>query len=365
MPHRFHFDPDILNTLAGGKSAIDIPKLNIRNLEAAKSFVQSYGFDLSEHKNVEKLWYYHRRALVLLTEKLGFKLSEIPETVRDPKLLQDISHLLVYASSQRRSETDLQKWSCALLRCMHVFVHAESDLFSSFSHEIQSQILAPFQKSIFHGGNTHSTYLKSQDNHHPQVELLGFEVKPFKTSTSTVIKLLAKPDALAMKVFDKLGVRFITKSVFDSFQVLRFLVAENLISYPHIMPDQSSNNLYPVDLFLSICDKFSRGNSDIKSDEINLSFEKELNRAGEGAKFFRKSNEQSSQKFRFIKFITRKLIHIRPEGKEAFSFFYPFEVQVMDESSYKAMSTGPTEHQAYKDRQIETARKRLFPEGTV
>jgi uncharacterized protein (TIGR04552 family) len=191
---------------------------------------------------------------------------------------------------------------------------------------------------------------------------VGFEVKPFKASTSTVIKLLAKPDALAMKVFDKLGVRFITHSLFDSFQVIRYMVEENLINFAHIIPDQSSNNLFPPDLFLEVCDWAARNNPNAEGEELTRIFEKALLQAGDKAKLFRKVNEQSQEDFRFIKFITRKLIHINVPGRDPFSFFYPFEIQIMDKKSHETATSGPAEHEAYKERQRQAARKRVLPD---
>ncbi|RYZ78556.1 MAG: TIGR04552 family protein, partial [Proteobacteria bacterium] len=185
MPERFSFDPDMLSSVAGGRSAIDSPRLNICSLGQASSFLLSYGFDHEKADDQERIWYYHRRALVLITEKLGFKMDEIPELLRDQRTLRDIRRLLMFASSTEASEKSLQRWSCAILRCMHVYVHAENDLFSSFGEEIQSQILTPFQRAIFHDGTTHKAYLKSADR--ADIELLAFEVKPFKTSASTVI----------------------------------------------------------------------------------------------------------------------------------------------------------------------------------
>lgn len=362
MPQKFLFDSDMLISVAGGRSAVDSPRLHIQSLDQATSFIQSYGFDLTRPQDLEKLWYYHRRALVLIVEKLGFDLQEIPELLRERRFLGDLRRLFLLASSTEESERRLQRWSCAILRCMHVYVHAENDLFSSFGEEIQSQILTPFQKAIYHDGTTHKAYLKSQrpEGREP-VELLGFEVKPFKTSSSTVIKLLAKPDALAMKIFDKLGVRFVTRSLFDSFQVIRFLVEENIMSYPHIMPDQSSNNLYPVDLFISVCKELTESGKDYSEEALNLLFEQKLQASGSEAQLFRKQNSFSGDDYRFIKFITRKLIHIQTQnGKEPFSFFYPFEIQIMDHSAHQAVLSGPSEHDAYKERQRLAARKRLF-----
>jgi uncharacterized protein (TIGR04562 family) len=354
----FSFDPDVLQSVAGGRSALEMRRLHILNLEAANSFLKSYGFDVHHEHDVLKLWHHHRRAIVLMTEKLGVLESDIPVEVRDPKVLEDVRLLLLYAS--REVNEPLQKWACALLRCMHVFVHTESDLFSFFSEEIQNQILSPFENSISHLGQGIALrgHVRSED----VIELAGFQVKPLKTSSSTVIKLLARPNALAMKIYDKLGVRFVTHSVFDSFQVIRFLVRENIISFPHIMPDQSSNNLYPVELFLKVCEDLDK--MSIREDEeIEDYFKSKLVKSNV-IQMFRKINAQSAANFKFIKFISRKLIRIVPQGaKEEFSFFYPFEVQVMDQKSFEKSTSGPTEHQAYKDRQILAARNRLFPQG--
>ncbi len=364
MSQKFSFDLDMLKSVAGGHSAIDIPRLNIKSLEQATSFIHSYGFDYSSLNDQEKIWYYHRRALVLIVEKLGFNLQEIPELLREQKSLKDIRRLLLLASSEEESEQTLQRWSCAILRCMHVYVHAENDLFSSFSEEIQSQILTSFQKAIYHDGTTHKAYLKSPSNEgFEPVELLGFEVKPFKTSSSTVIKLLAKPDALALRIFDKLGVRFVTRSLFDSFQVIRFLVEENIMSFPHIMPDQSSNNIYPVELFVTVCKELKATGKSYSDLELKKAFDEKLFSMGQEAQFFRKENFFSGEDYRFIKFITRKLIHIQHQaGKEPFSFFYPFEIQIMDQAAHQAILSGPSEHDAYKERQRLAARKRLFSE---
>lgn len=365
---RFDFDDSYLSSVAGGRSAIDISRLNIHSLAEAESFIKSYGFNIGDNNDLERLWDYYRRAFVLLTEKLKVELSDIPEIFHERKKLGDIRYLLIYASSRDPKDMQLQKWSCALLRCMHVYVHSEADLFSFFAEDIQKQILSAFESVVINDGAQHKTFLKSfHKEGHPAIELNKFEMKAFKTSSSTVIKLLAKPDALAMRIFDKIGVRFVTHSIFDSFQVIRFLVEENIISFAHIMPDQSSNNIFPIHLFLQVCREFEeRRQSDPNfkpSDEAVEQRLKEvlLSTSGEDLKLFRKENLYSSDNYRFIKFITRKLITIQPEGKEKFSFFYPFEVQIVEKETYELAKSGPAEHIAYKERQREAAKARLFP----
>lgn len=357
MPKRFDFDENILASIVGGRSALDLPQLRFKTTDECRDFIKGYGVDLSEDAQVEKLWYYHRRALVLLTEKLGFSQDEIPGVLKDRKQLQDITQLLLFASSSRPQEKDLQRWSCALLRAMHVFVHAENDLFSSFSEEIQKQILSPFQHCLVTDGSSGTTFLRSTKDEGEGIALQGFEIKPFKTSSSTVIKLLAKPDAFAMSVFDKLGVRFITKTIFDTFRVIRFLTEENLISFPHIMADQSSNNLYPADLFVQVCRDLVKMGKDLPEAEIQRIFQKAYADNKDQYNLVRKDNHFSGDDYRFIKFISRRMVRV-PGG---LVFFYPYEVQLMDAETHHQIMSGPSRHQAYKDRQKLAARARVLP----
>lgn len=369
MIHRLDFDATTLTSVTGGQSVIDLPRLAIHTEAQAHSFIAAYGFHLDNPKDVSRLRYFYRRALVLLEEKLGFSTEEMPEVLRERKNFEDLSQLLLWASSVDPSEKQLQRWSCAILRAIHVFVHAESDLFGSFSEEIQRQILSPIQERIFTEGTTGTTYLKvpaagkANVLHEDEIALAGFEIKAFKSSASTVIKLLAKPDAIAMRVFDRLGVRFVTKSLLDTFRVIRFLMEHNLVSYPHIMPDQSSNNLYPADLFCQICADLSAIRADWTEEELESEFHKKLEENRDKISWLRKENSFSAGDYQFIKFIARKLIRIpMGEGREEFAFFFPYEVQILDSHSFERIQSGPSHHQQYKDRQKIAAKIRLFPD---
>ncbi len=363
MNDNFHFDPSAMQSVVGGRSALDTAFLGIKDLEGADAFLKSYGFDPENEIDIRKLWYFHRRAYVLMTDKLGFVDAEIPEIIKDPKVLEDLRRLMIFASDKSPENRYLQKWACALLRCMHVYVHDESDLFNRFSEEIQAQILVPLQSHILYDGTKHEILMQSLKKTDLQVPLYAFEEKPFKTSSSTVIKLLAKPDVVALKVFDKVGVRFVTDNIFDCFRVARFLVDENIISYPHIMPDQSSNNVYPLDLFLSVCEDFKKDPHEMSNQDIQNILDKKLSEAGEQSNLFRKENKFSGSDYKFIKFISRKLIHISiPGAQDKLSFFYPYEVQIMEKTTYEGIRNSASEHQAYKDRQILAAKQRLYKE---
>lgn len=356
MQHGFELSQ--LHCLAAGKSAIDVSKLNLKTLEEADAFLVSYGFDPHNDEQRERLWYYYRRAYVLLTESLGYPENEIPTVLKDRKELKDIRLLLLFASES--ADEMMQRWACALLRAIHVFVHSENDLFFSFPEEIQKQILGSIETNIVIDGSLHKTFLKTEQSGFDPIELKSFEIKPFKGSVSTVIKLLAKPDALAMKIYDKLGVRFITQNLFDTFRVMRFLTGTNMISYAHIMPDQSSNNLYPVDLFMTTALEIQSQHPQATSEQISQLLTEQLEKSDKKNDLFKKTNHFSGFDYQFIKFITRKLIRVNGADGKQFSFFFPYEVQIMDQSAHAKILSGPSEHQSYKERQKDAARARLF-----
>lgn len=361
----FDYDVSILKTMVGGGSSLDAPRLYVQDFEEAYAFLKSYGFDIHDPQQEKRIWYFHMRALSFLRERILDKDEEIPEIIADPKQLKDIRNLLVWASQKDPSE--LRRWACAVLRVAHVFVHAENDLFSYFAEDVQRQILGPIQACVVHEGER--VALK-----HPfssdEIDLKAFEVKPFKTSSSEVLKMLAKPEVVALKVLDKIGVRFVTKSLFDAFQVALFLADRHLINFAHVIPDQSSNNLYPLNLFLEtlkeLCDLRDQGNPVNFATMNQRLLERWNTRDSRGGPekndgLVRKENLFSDVEYRFIKFICRKLITVTREGSEPFSFFYPFEVQIVDEASFLKNQSGPSSHALYKDRQRQAARQRLFP----
>jgi uncharacterized protein (TIGR04562 family) len=146
--------------------------------------------------------------------------------------------------------------------------------------------------------------------------------------------------------------------------VIRFLAQENLTSFPHIIPDQSTNTIYPINVFLNACSELTAENRILNDNEIDFYFADYLKKHPD-VKFLKKENSFSGTDYQFIKFISRKLIQIRNDEKsdsksDNFSFFYPYEVQIMDKSAYRKIQSGPSEHQAYKERQKQAAKERLF-----
>ncbi|MDX9732127.1 MAG: TIGR04552 family protein [Bdellovibrionales bacterium] len=244
----FAFSRQTLDCVVGGRSALDLARLEVRTKEEAREFVQTYGYNLEDRRDVDELWSMHRRALALIREQLLDPDEDLPPELYDPTMLEDISDLLIHASRRDPGTAHIRKWACALLKVMHVYVHLRNDLFSAFRDEIQTQILRPLESAVQVELVDGEERQFVQDDE--RIEIERFEVKPFKTTASSVIKLLARPERVALTLLDKLGVRFVTKSVYDSFRVVRFLMNAHIVSFPHIIPDQSVNTLFPLNIFL-------------------------------------------------------------------------------------------------------------------
>lgn len=356
----FAFSRPTLDCVVGGRSALDLTRLEIFTREQARDFIQTYGYNLDDPNELEELWATHRRALAMIREQLLDEGEEIPAELHDPTMLEDISDLLLYASRVEPEKAHLQKWACALLKVMHVYVHLRNDLFSAFRDQIQQQILRPLENVIVQEDG--KSFVAASE----RIEIERFEVKPFKTTASSVIKLLARPERVALTLLDKLGVRFVTKNIFDSFRVVRFLMESHIVSFPHIIPDQSSNTLYPLNLFMESMAELEHsqaGSGAISEAVIEEWLKKSFEHHASRAEFKEKLNEFSGPDHRFIKFINRKLITV-PIGtgpyERSFRFFYPFEIQIMDEATWRKNLTGPTAHEQYKDRQRRRARERVM-----
>ncbi|MCM2282939.1 MAG: TIGR04552 family protein [Bdellovibrionaceae bacterium] len=369
MANRFQFEKQILDCVVGGVSALDIPRLNLKSLDESRQFILAYGYDLDDESHREQLWAAHRRAVALIKDQLIEEGEHIPEELYDPAKLTDLCQLLVYASDRNPERRELQKWACAVLRVMHVFVHLRNDLFGAFSDDIQAQILKPLQDVISDDPVAGSVLLgKSID--FEGIKLHKFEIKPFKTSASSVIKLLARPEKVALTLLDKLGVRFVTRTVYDSFRVVRFLVERHIVSYPHIIPDQSNNTLFPLNVFMEVMRELNAKSNaadpnaqEMEPVAVEALLMKRMTEARGRAEYLEKFNEFSGAEHRFIKFINRKLVSVtvgENESRQKFRFFYPYEIQVMDYNTYVNNLSGPMAHDEYKARQRKRARERVL-----
>lgn len=353
------FEPQTFQSLIGGAPILEAPAPQLKNLEEAKSFLRAYGYDPDNPQDQERLWHIHSRAVTYLKSRILKEGEAIPDNLTDPALLGDVSVLLLKAGTEKNQE--VRAWACVLLKVMHVVTHLQNDLFSYFSSEIQEQIFKPYRQFVRQDPAT-GLLLGGMEDTDP-IRLQKMELKPFKDSNSAITKLLAKPEAVAFGVMDKIGVRIVTLTLLDVFRVMQFLVQQHVVSYPHVVVGQTNNSLYPVSLFLKLVDKAKKeGVSDPR--EINERLKAELQKGVDSSQFLIKKNDFTASNYRFVKFINRQLVKVNVPGSEKpLSFFYPYEVQIIDYDHYLESISGEASHDEYKGRQRAKARERLFSPG--
>lgn len=348
-----------MKTVIGGYSALDIPRLDFTSLEEASQFMKSYGYDPEIPEEMEAAWEIYETSIDIMKKHILSEEDKIPKVLRSRESLKDIRHLMVYASTRDHADNTMQMWSCAILRVMHCVAHVENDLFFHHTHEIQEQILLPIQEHIFQSPEG-EIILGSKENT-DQVTLVKFESKAFKEKHSMVVKTLSKPETVAIDIFDKVGVRFITSSIIDSFRVVRYLRRENIVSFPNIVPHQSKNTLYPMNFFFEVLDEFEKKNVPVEAEAFEQRLKEFIESADQKAEFREKYNPFSGANYKMIKFVGRHLVKVRgPWG--ATKFFYPYELQVVDEETYLSNMSGTSAHEEYKRRQKRAAKERMLGE---
>lgn len=358
MNLNLEFDPEVFWSLIGGRAVVETPRLSLKSKDEARAYLKAYGYDVDVESDREKLWLIHSRAVTYLRTQLLVDGETLPEELTDPRSLEDISHLLLMASQREAGKEELHKSACALLRVMHVISQLHNDLFNYFSLEIQEEIFRPYRQFI--EKDSVSGIRLTGGTESDSIPLQKFDIKPFKDSDSAITKLLAKPDEVAFGLLDKIGVRFVTHNLFDVFRVMRFLVLNHVLSPANVIPSQSNNTLYPVNLFLDVVANLPP-NAEMEPAQLDQLLADRLTRDMPRARFLEKHNAFTSRDYRFIKFITRQLVRVtHSDTQKSFSFFYPYEVQILDYEHYIRSLSGPASHEEYKTRQRERARHRVF-----
>ena len=71
-------------------------------------------------------------------------------------------------------------------------------------------------------------------------------------------------------------------------------------------------------------------------------------------------NRYSDAAYHSMQFTCRQRIRVTDEAGQRQHFFFPFEVQVLDEASFRISREGFASHEEYKRRQVAAAVGRVF-----
>jgi len=398
LRRKYEFRWEVLDIIIGGKSSIDSNQgFQISTFDEADRFIRSYGYDLENpiekaeaFGNYQESLNFIRRYFLQPENPEGLKL-DIPRRILE---LSDLRELFLLASLHAPGQMHdtpgllLRTWACSILKVMHTIAHIDQDLRTNYFADIQKQILDRFYR-VIHRDENALLYLGDKADDPLRVDLMAFESKPKKSRDSTLLKLLHKPENVAEDIFDRVGLRFVTHTRLGALQVVKFLKDRMIVMPPNIKPSRSRNTLIDIDDFrnqMTDClAQVERG----ELDEEGLKRELEMAAHSPASNPL---NPHSSEFYRAIQFTCRQLVklvnpthqdlrELKQLGKSGalneaaqrivdridlkyvqkeIHFFYPFEVQVMDQRSFEENEKGRSAHSEYKKAQLQTALRRVM-----
>jgi uncharacterized protein (TIGR04562 family) len=388
---------EVLNVFMEGASPLEFHSFmgQLKDEDQVAPFLTGYGFDVENPIHRAELFGTYQESMQFIKR---FMLKEgNPEGIdlqmpQELSIITDIKELLILATKVHKDnqKVEVALWAGIILKVMHTFLHADKDLRHRYFSAIQTQILDRLYRYI-HRSEDGALFLGTPKEKF-QVPLTDFQTKSKKTRESIIIKLLHKKENVAEELFDRIGVRFITKNKFDALRVIKFLV-DHYITIPHnIKPSRSINTLVDMKRLPSELQKLYKEANEKKLSpkEYYLAAQKITeNCIYHGEKAL--DNKHSLKEYRAIHFTYRQLVkYTNPfmyeftkvknwakENKDNpasamilkldtstisrdVTFFYPFEVQVTDHESHAQNTLGEASHHEYKTAQIRSAINRIF-----
>jgi uncharacterized protein (TIGR04562 family) len=393
---KYLLDWELLDVIVGGRSALDSKFFvgPMVNQEQVNKFLSGYGLEPEDpiiraelFGNFQEALQFIKRYFLKEGNPDGLDLK-IPNSIY---MVTDIADLFVMATGGSDKPHEERLWAEIVLKVMHTILHTDKDLRSSYFSTIQQQIFDRFYKLIWRDDND-NLYLgeKGSDN---VVPLLDFVTKSKKSRESVIIKLLHKAENVAEELFDRVGVRIVTKDRVDTLRAIRILIENNVVIPHNIKPSRSINTMIDIDKFKDIHQSLVKMalRNNLDEEGFRTAINKEIM---DCVKHDDESerNKHSLSKYQAIQFTCRQLIKYKNPFLREFKgvrkmaaeigeedalakkilnmdislisrdvrFFYPFEVQIMDEEAHRVNTEGEASHAEYKKSQVRSAMKRVF-----
>ncbi|PIP92949.1 MAG: hypothetical protein COW00_06530 [Bdellovibrio sp. CG12_big_fil_rev_8_21_14_0_65_39_13] len=389
------FEWELLEVVLNGKSALDSKFFigPISSMEEVESFLKGYGIDPVDPIAKAELFGNFQEAIQFIKKYFlkegnpdGLDLS-VPNGIY---MITDIRDLFLMATGHHKGSTPEETlWAEVILKVMHTILHADKDLRSNYFPIIQTQIFDQFYKYVFRDEeNNLNLGVRGEFS----IPLLDFETKSKKTRESVIIKLLHKAENVAEEVFDRIGVRIITKNKFDILRVLKFLIERHIVIPHNNKPSRSMNTIFDVNKFKEKHNALIKTalRSNLSEEKFLDAVETEINECSMNNGADR--NNFTSNKYQSVQFTCRQLIkyknpflqefrELRKLAKEVeapnelsqkilgmdvalisrdIRFFYPYEIQILDIQSHKTNTEGEASHLEYKKSQVQAAMRRVF-----
>ena len=313
-------DVDAVRLMLRGDSVIDWHRLAFADHEEVDRFLRLNEFDPESDDEMARLEELRADAVEYLSRAFAMA---IPDEVAEDLPARD---LFLVASSTGPH----QKWACVVLKVMHIIhhIHGRQALMKvSVSDEI---IFREVELKVLQVVE--------------QLRAAGAPLAEFEWSRkprdSQITKLLAKRSTLAANIYDKLRFRLIVPQHADIVPMMATL-ARQLIPFNYVIPGESVNQLVELR-------ELALDGSDSTPTEVPF-------------------NEFSGPEYRIINFVADLPLRLerlipRPELPPELShvIFVLTEFQIADKATALRNESGASSHEAYKARQHERVRMRLF-----
>ena len=324
----------VLLALSGG-SVVDWSGVSFRSREEVNNFLRLWHCDVERHPWAQRrLHYIYNQAVVFLEEQLGLTFrSHI-------RRLADVRDAFVGASKKGFGRDRIQY--CAILKLMHVVNHLEMQ-------ELRNSL--PIREVDLLERANLQVLAKAEE-----MRACGFPLRAFygnrKARPSVISKLLAKREATAAPIFDKLRFRLVTERREHLVDAIAWLF-RNLIPFPAIIPGESHNNLLDRDEVLRATDAMP---------ELDRILSKGVDSLRAPA------NGYSGASYRVVNFVVDLPVRvydlpgIPPSSHpEVLGEAVPImvEFQLLDAETDQRNEQGESRHDLYKARQIEAVYSRL------
>jgi uncharacterized protein (TIGR04552 family) len=317
-------DVEAVRLLLRGESVIDWHRLSFADHAEVDRFLRLNEFDPESDDEMARLEDLRGEAVDYLARAYAMA---IPDEVAADLAARD---LFLVASSTGPH----QKWACVVLKVMHIIHHIggrQALLKLSVSDEI---IFREIELKVMQVVE--------------QLRAAGAPLAEWEWSRkpldSQITKLLAKRSTLAANIYDKLRFRLIVPTRDDLVPMLATLTRQ-LIPFNYVVPGESINQL--VDLAALVREHEARN--------------------GNGDKRTIPYNEFSGPEYRIINFVAdlplrieRLLPPTETPADTGHVVFVLTEFQIADKETAKSNESGASSHEAYKARQHERVRMRLF-----
>ncbi|HSK05821.1 MAG TPA: TIGR04552 family protein [Kofleriaceae bacterium] len=324
-------DIEAVRLLLRGESVIDWHRLAFTEHAEVDRFLRLNEFDPESDDEMTRLEDLRADAVDYLSRAFAMA---IPDEVAADLPARD---LFLVASSTGPH----QKWACVVLKVMHIIHHIAGRA---------GLLKLPVSDEIIFREIELKVMQVVEQLRQAGASLAEFEWSR-KSRDSQITKLLAKRSTLAASIYDKLRFRLIVPTRRDLIPMLATLTRQ-LFPFNYIVPGESLNQLVDVGELLR---------AQVMADPAER--ERGAERPSPGLSL----NEFSGPEYRIINFVADlplrvdKLLpqrEIPPDLSHV--IFVLTEFQIADKATAMQNESGTSSHEAYKARQHERVRMRLF-----